>query len=54
MSFVQFQRLESFMWLVKDQLKLADHYIEMKMNDYSNKFEYFYDMQCLLLNVSMF
>ena len=44
MSFVQFQRFENLMWLDKDQLKLADHYIEMKMKDYSDKFEYFYDM----------
>ena len=44
MSFVQFQRFENLMWLDKDQLKLADHYIEMKMKDCSDKFEYFYDM----------
>ena len=44
MSFVQFQRFENLMWFDKDQLKLADHYIEMKMKDYSDKFEYFYDM----------
>ena len=44
MSFFQFQRFENLMWLDKDQLKLADHYIEMKMKDYSDKFEYFYDM----------
>ena len=44
MSFVQFQRFESFQWLDKDQLKLADHYIEMKTRNYSDKFEYFYDM----------
>ena len=44
MSFVQFQRFENFMWLDKDQLKLAYHYIEMNMKDYCDKFEYFYDM----------
>ena len=44
MSFVQFQRFENFMWLDIDQLKLADHYIEMKMRNYCEKFEYFYDM----------
>ena len=44
MSLFQFQRFESFMWLDKGQLKLADHYIEMKMRNYSDKFEYFYDM----------
>ena len=44
MSFVQFQRFESLQWLDNDQLKLADHYIEMKMRNYSDKFEYFYDM----------
>ena len=44
MSFVQFQRFESYQWLDKDQLKLADHYIEMKMKNYSDKFEYYYDM----------
>ena len=44
MSLFQFQRFESFMRLDKDQLKLADRYIEMKMKEYSDKFEYFYDM----------
>ena len=44
MSLFQFQRFENLMWLDKDQLKLADHYIELQMNDYNEKFEYFYDM----------
>ena len=44
MSLYQFRRFESFMWLDKDQLKLAYRYIEIKMEDYSDKFEYFYDM----------
>ena len=44
MSLYQFRRFESFMWLDTDQLKLAYRYIEIKMEDYSDKFEYFYDM----------
>ena len=44
MSLYQYQRFESFMWLDKDQLKLAYRYIEIKMENYSDKFEYFYDM----------
>ena len=44
MSYVQFCRFENCELLDKDQLKLADRYIEMKMKDYSDKFEYYYDM----------
>ena len=44
MSIYQFERFENFQLLDKDQLKLADHYIEMKMKNYSDKFEYYYDM----------
>ena len=44
MSLIQFQRFESCQYLDKDQLKLADRYIEIKMKNYSEKFEYYYDM----------
>ena len=44
MSYVQFRRFENYEWLDKGQLKLADHYINMKMKDYSPQFEYYYDM----------
>ena len=44
MSYAQFCRFENCELLDKDQLKLADRYIEMKMKDYSDKFEYYYDM----------
>ena len=44
MSLFQFKRFENLMWLDKDQLKLAECYIEVQMNECSKNFEYFYDM----------
>ena len=45
-----FRKFVNFMFLDYEQLILADRYIEMKMRNYSDEFEYYYD----LLNVSMF
>ena len=39
-----FQKFVNFMYLDSSQLILADRYIEMKMRDYSDKFEYYYDL----------
>ena len=36
---------EKFVWM----LVLADWYIEYQMNDYSDKFEYFYDMRLFVV-----
>ena len=40
----QFDRFENLQFLDFSQLKFADRYIEMKMKNYSEKFEYYYDM----------
>ena len=39
-----FDKFVHYMYLDYDQLKLADSYIEMQMKDYSDKFEYYYDL----------
>ena len=39
-----FEKFRNFMFLDSSQLILADRNIEMKMRDYSDKFEYYYDM----------
>ena len=44
MTYVHFCRFENLEFLDFDQLKLADRYIEMKMKNYSDEFEYYYDM----------
>ena len=33
-----------YMYLDYDQLLLADHYIEVRMKNYSDNFEYYYDL----------
>ena len=53
MSSVQnFEKFKNFMWLDSSQLKLADRYIEMKMKNYSDEFEYFYDMHMFAVKCS--
>ena len=44
MVYIQFCRFENLEWLDFDQLKLADRYLEMKMKNYTDKFEYYYDL----------
>ena len=35
-----YQKFVHFMWLDKDQLKLADEYLQRKIFDFDEKFEY--------------
>ena len=39
-----FEKFVSFMYLDYEQLILADRWIENHMKDYSDKFEYYYDL----------
>ena len=39
-----YKKFVNFMCLNHEQLALADRYIEMKMRNYSDKFEYYYDL----------
>ena len=44
-SFQMYQKFVNFMWLDKDELKLAYEYIERKMFEFDEKFEYYHDLQ---------
>ena len=44
-SFQMYQKFVHFMWLDKDQLKLADEYLERKIFDFDEKFEYYHDLR---------
>ena len=44
-SFQMYQKFVNFMFLDKDQLKLANEYIERKMFDFDEMFEYYHDLQ---------
>ena len=39
-----FEKFVHYMYLDYDQLVSADRYIEFQMRDYTDKFEYFYDL----------
>ena len=43
-SFQMYQKFVNFMFLDKDQLKLANEYIERKMFDFDEMFEYYHDL----------
>ena len=45
MSFLKFQKFVHFMWLDKDELKLADAYLQRKIFDFDEKFEYYHDLR---------
>ena len=45
MSFLKYQKFVHFMWLDKDELELAFEYIERKMFEFDEKFEYYHDLQ---------
>ena len=46
MSFYQmYQKFVNFMWLDKDQLKLADEYLERKEFDFDEEFEFYHDLR---------
>ena len=40
-----YQKFVNFMWLDKDQLKLADEYLEGKEFDFDEKFEFYHDLR---------
>ena len=44
-----YEKFVNYMYLDYDQLILADRYIENQMRDYSDKFEYFYDMHMFVV-----
>lgn len=46
-DYIQFQRLITYQWLNKEQLKLANDFILKQMND-DDYSEYYYDMFCFV------
>ena len=44
-SFQMYQKFVNFMWLDKDQLKLADEYLERKEFDFDEEFEFYHDLR---------
>ena len=44
-----FEKFVNYMYLDHEQLVLADRYIENMMRDYSDKFEYYYDLHMYVL-----
>ena len=48
-SFQMYQKLIHFMYLDKDELKLADEYLERKIFDFDEKFEYYNDLRLFVI-----
>ena len=44
-----YEKFVNYMYLDYDQLVLADRYIEYQMREWSDKFEYFYDMHMFVV-----
>ena len=44
-SYQMYQKFVNFMWLDKDQLKLADEYLERKEFNFDEKFEFYHDLR---------
>ena len=44
-SFQMYQKFVHFIWLDKDHLKLADEYLQRKIFDFDEKFEYYHDLR---------
>ena len=44
-----FKKFIHYMYLDYDQLVLCDKYVEQQMREYSDKYEYFYDMHMFIV-----
>ena len=49
-----YQKFLNFMWLDKDQLKLAEEYLGRKEFDFDEKFEFYHDLWMYVIKCLMF